>query len=208
MLIRGLLAALILGGVFAGAAVAQEDVPVPRDAPYVQSATGMSFPPAVGDFRRGRVTRYAPDGTDESAGYGRIIANGEIIATVYVYPSPALSGPATAEAQRAGCAQQFDAVLRELEGVYADESLVSQGETHLSQGGAERAGMGAVYTLTAPRFMGRENERLRSETHLFCYVGGRWSVKYRISYPENYNASAAIAAFMRDLTWTIRDGAI
>ena len=55
----------------------------------------------------------------------------------------------------------------------------------------------------SPSAFGKDHAPLRSETYLFCYVGGRWRVKYRFTYPAALDAQHGIEDFMRDLVWTI-----
>ncbi|MGE0739721.1 MAG: hypothetical protein AB7O98_00135 [Hyphomonadaceae bacterium] len=205
---RILAVAALCAVLMAPPAAAQSNVPVAPDQTYVHAASGMSFPPSVGEFRRGRVARYAEDGSDESVGYGRIAPGGEIIVTVYVYPAPQVidlgSAPDTIVAARLlACSNEFDTVQAQIEQAYRDEQLVTETSADLVQAGANHLGFHATYTLTSPDFMGRRHEPLRSEAYLFCHVGGAWSVKYRISYPAAYDASAEIAAFMQALIWTI-----
>jgi hypothetical protein len=57
--------------------------------------------------------------------------------------------------------------------------------------------------VTNKKFAGRENVLLRSDVYAFCHVGGKWTVEYRIDYPFDYDAGLQIAAFMRNLIWTI-----
>jgi hypothetical protein len=197
-----------LAAALVGAAAAQTELQVPRGQDYVQAATGATFPARIGVFNRGRIVQYADDGTDMSAGYGRILPGEEIVVTLYVYPSPAVasvnSPPEVVTTARAlTCSRQFDTVQQEIEQTYDDESLVSEGAFDFERNGVTHIGFRATYTLTSPAFMGRANTPLRSEAYLFCHVGGRWSVKYRFSYPVDYDASAQIAAFMQDWAWTI-----
>lgn len=180
-------------------AAAQSDLPVPPEQDYTQAATGMVFPARAAGFERTRVTRYAPDGSDESAGYVLDNPDAEVVITVYVYPSPA----AFAGDRIQACAAQFAGVQREIEGVYRDRTLVEETEARVTQAGVPYVGHSAVYALTSPNFMGRPNTLLRSEARLFCYVGGQWSVKYRISHPAGYDASGDVAAFMDAMPWTI-----
>lgn len=186
-------------------ATAQVEVRTPDGQPYVQAASGMSFPAAIRDFERERTYRYSPDGRDESVGYNRRAVGKDITATIYVYPSPRIdsSGQHGIEAARARlCRAQFDGVRQEIEGVYADEALVLDEQVSVTQANVTYSGHQAIYTLTPP-IGARKDERLRSEVFLYCYVGGRWSVKLRFSYPLDYNARADIDAFLHDFAWTI-----
>ena len=169
----------------------------------------MMFPTQVGEFRRVSVYRYAADGSDESAGYNLYQPGAHIAATVYVYPAPGTviakrPQPETAPAAKDQlCSGEFDRVQLEIEGAYEGDTLIEEsGTAH-----GETPGLRAVYTFTAPIFAGRRDQAVRSEAYLFCYVGGRWSVKYRFTYPADQDVRALIDAFMRDLAWTIEPAA-
>lgn len=201
------LAAALAGAALMSSAAAQEEVSVPRGEAYIQAATGMTFPAQVGEFNRVSVYRYAADGTDESAGYNLYRRGAHVAATVYVYPSPELEiGPGSQPetvlaAQALLCSAQFDRVQLEIEGAYEGETLIEESGTMHD----ETLGFRAAYTFTSPNFARRRNVEVKSEAHLFCFVGGRWSVKYRFTYPVDQDVRAVIDAFMRDLAWTIGD---
>jgi hypothetical protein len=192
----------------AGVATAQGVNVLHPDGPYTQVKTGMTYPVSVGDFQRITVIRYKEDGSDESAGYNRYTPGTEIVATVYVFPSPSLvsfgSPQNVIDGARAHlCDSQFLAIQNEIKGSHPDAILVSQGNATLTQGSATYTGREAFYTLTNANFAGRRQVPLRSDVYVFCYAGGKWTVEYRIDYPVVHDASGAIADFMRDLTWTI-----
>lgn len=192
----------------AGVVAAQAMTVLHPDGPYTQAATGMVFPTSVGDFRRVDIIHYKDDGTDESAGYNRIAPLAEISATVYVFPSPSLvsvgsSQETVADARKNLCEAQFRAIQQEVVTAHPDAILVSREAVTLEQQGLAGDGNKAVYTLTNGSFFGRANVKSRSEAYVFCYAGGRWTVEYRIDYPAEYDATAPIAEFMRNLTWTI-----
>lgn len=189
-------------------ALAQNEVQVPRDQPHIQHATGFTFPAQVNDFQRTRVTRFRPDGTDEAASYVRYTRGQEVVVTVYVYPSPPLSSAVGSsgfgDARSRACAAHFGEVRLELEGVHRNARIVQEFTPTTVQSGVTYQGHGAIYEIETP-FMGRDAEVLHSQARLFCFVGGRWSVKYRISHPANYDATADIDAFMAAMPWTIAE---
>jgi len=126
------------------------------------------------------------------------------VITVYVYPSPDAAGGGSSfgDARGRACATQFGQVRQEIEGVHQDAELIENYTPRTVQNGITYEGLGAAYHIRT-RFMGRDNTLLRSEARLFCFVGGRWSVKYRISHPADYNAAPDIDAFMAAMPWTI-----
>ena len=194
---------------FVGSAAAQGLTVLQPEGPYTQAASGMTFPLAVGDFKRDKVVRYKPDGTDESAGYNRVEPRHEIAGTVYVFPSPRLTSIGSPQnviedARARLCEVQFRSVQKEVTGAHPDAKLVREEEVSLVQNGVTFVGHRASYSLTNPVFFGRRQQASRSDATIFCYAGGKWTVEYRFDYPDDYDAGAAIGDFIRDLSWTIR----
>jgi hypothetical protein len=205
------IAAAFFSIILSGTAGAQERLSVPLNEDYVQSASGMTFPPHVGAFDRGAVTRYQADGTDEGVGYNFVTVEPGVgvAATIYVSASPMVTNLGSPNdvvevAEALLCGQQFDAVQAQIEGVHRGAAIVSEQAIARAHGGASLTGHAATYSFVAPNFFGRNNVEIRSEAYLFCHVGGRWSVKYRFTYPADLaEARGVIDAFMRQLAWTI-----
>jgi hypothetical protein len=178
------------------------------NGPYTQAATGMTYPDAVDQFRRVNIIRYQPDGSDESAGYNDATPLREINMTVYVFPSPpvlSIGSPRSAveDTRRQLCQSQYEKVQQEVMTAHPDAVLVEKKDVSLSQAGIAHAGHFASFDLTNAKFFGRSDVPSRSEAFLYCYVGGKWSVEYRIDYPRDFDAADPIARFMNDLVWTI-----
>jgi hypothetical protein len=176
---------------------------------YTQAASGMTFPTLVGDFQRVSVVRYAEDGSDESAGYNRTGENGLITATVYIYPSPSILSVGSPravieDARNTMCARQVEAVRSELSSAHRRLQEIEAGAASLIQGEQTYAGQQISFRVTSPSGFGPEHPPLRTTASLFCYVGGRWTVKYRITYrADSSDAAEQTAMFMRDLAITI-----
>jgi len=176
--------------------------------PYTQAATGMIYPDTVDQFQRVNIIRYNPDGSDESAGYNDTTPMREINMTVYVFPSPSILSIGSPQSviedtRRQLCRSQYEKVQQEVKGAHPDAVLVEKKDTSLTQAGMTYAGHFASFDLTNAKFFGRRDVPSRSEAFLYCYVGGKWSVEYRIDYPRDFDAAASIASFMNDLVWTI-----
>jgi hypothetical protein len=188
--------------------LAQERIELPKEA-YTQAASGMTFPVRVGAFRRlDTVTRYAPDGSDESVGYNWEADEGRVSATIYIYPSPSLANASASNgnvdvARVELCAAQFSSVTREVATVHPHAQVEANDIATLRQRNITYAGRELIFTVTSPSAFGKNHAPFRSEAYLFCYVGGRWSVKYRFTYPAAIDAADEITDFMRDLIWTI-----
>lgn len=174
------------------------------DGPYIHGASGMTFPTAVGDFKRGRLFRYDTAGLDVSAGYNWLGPAGPIVATVYVYPagpSAAEGGAPPAAARARWCADEFAARQHEIVAVHPDAKLIQERDILLARGDAPFPGKAASYRFEA-MFAGRRRP-VRSELDIFCHVAGRWAFEYRFTFPDSPAAADLIETFMRDLPWTI-----
>ena len=72
-----------------------------------------------------------------------------------------------------------------------------------TQDGVTYSGHFASFDLTNARLLGRADVASRSEAYLYCYVGGKWSIEYRVDYPRDFDASGLISGFINNLKWTI-----
>lgn len=194
---------LAAGAGCAASSLSAQEIPggrvvIPADATYTHRASGMAFPPAIGEFRRTDIHRYDEAGTDESVGYNLVAGATGIAATVYVYPVP----PGASAADRAETTDR-EFALRKDEIVYVHPAaeLATEGDTVLRQDQAVFRGRRAVYGFEHV-FAGKL-QPLRSELHLFGFVGGKWFVKYRFTYPADLPATERIQRFMEALKITI-----
>jgi len=169
-------------------------------------ASGARFPPAVGRFRRTRMVQYDPE--NESAEYAYLEGDDRVAVTVYVSPSPSLtsigSPPEVVERARTElCRRHFAEVREAIEERGGAPILERDGDIRLVQDGAERAGFSAIYRFDRGLGGGWPGPT-RSEVHVFCYVGERWTVKYRISYPAERDVGPIVGAFLQEWQWGIR----
>ncbi|MCR6643210.1 MAG: hypothetical protein NVV62_00900 [Terricaulis sp.] len=184
-------------------------VQAPQGQAYIHVNSGMVFPVGVGPFTRVGVTRYSENAYDESVGYSTLVAapGSEIAATVYVYPAPQLrsygSPPDVIASARAYlCASDFSRARVDIERAHPGATLISSSEAVLYNAGVMHNGFQAHYSFTAPRFAMRDAVPVRSELYVFC-ASERWLLKYRFTYPADYDAAPQIDAFLRGLRWTI-----
>jgi hypothetical protein len=169
---------------------------------YTQQASGMTYPESVGDFGRVSVLQYNPDGSDMSAGYLRRQPNGEIVATAYTFPVPAaLISSADGHVAKPACARAASAIMKEVTQTSPSAKPLAIEEIILDQNGPQQ-GFHGTFAITAPRFMGRTDEAIKSEAFVFC-VKDKWIAEYRFSYPAaTEDAQKEIADFMAGLKWT------
>lgn len=176
-------------------AAAQEEVAT--DGVYIHSPARAAFPPEVGEFRRSKILRYDEAGEDVSASYNLATPAGRLLITVYIYP--AATGPDREDL----CDQEFAAVNTAISSQHDNVAPIEQGAALPAQGIDRRLGHRSVYRFSTP-FDERVQE-IRSEAHLYCYVGGDWLVKYRVSAPVGVDMSGPVEAFIREGPWPGRD---
>ncbi len=170
--------------------------------PYTQQSSGMTYPESVGDFSRVSILQYKPDGSDMSAGYHRMLAQAEIVATAYTFPIPAgATTDASGHIGQSQCAPQAAAILREVTQAAPSAKPLSVEAVTLDQQGPQW-GIHGIFALTAPHFMDRTDEAVKSEAYVFC-VKDKWIAEFRFSYPAaTPDARTEIDAFMAGLKWT------
>ena len=181
---------------------------IPATGAYTHAASGMSFPTAVGDFRRISLLRYDSAARDVSADYFMPDPSGGIAATVFVDPAPPLvpvGSPADLPAARAiSCESEVDRRKREILNLHPSAQLLQERSVSLVQGGAPHRGKAAEFEYDGT--FGGQRQAVHAEVYLFCYVGKGWALEYRFTTPKTYDAGGRIAAFMKSLSWTVPAG--
>ena len=174
---------------------------VAAEGAYVHGPARAVFPPQVGEFRRSTIYRYDEEGKNVSASYNLATPAGRLLITVYIYPAAA-----AARADRAKlCDEEFGTVNTAISSQHGDAAPVEQGSALPAEGVERSLGHRAVYRFASP-FDDRVQE-IRSEAHLYCYVGGDWLVKYRVSAPVAVRANKQVKHFIRNGPWPGRSSA-
>ena len=175
---------------------------------YTHAASGMSFPIAVGDFRRVTLLRYDSAARDVSAYYFMPSPSGGIAATVFIDPAPPqvpAASPADLPTARAiSCESEVDRRKREIYNLHPSAQLLQERNVSLVQGGASQRGKAAEFEYDD--VFGGQRQAVHAEVYLFCYVGARWALEYRFTTPKTFDAGGRIAAFMKNLSWTVAAG--
>jgi hypothetical protein len=181
---------------------------IPAEGAYTHAASGMSFPTAVGDFRRVNLLRYDSATLDVSAYYFMPSPSGGIAATVYVDPAPPLvpvgSQADLPAARNISCESEVDRRKREIYNLHPSAQLLQERNVSLVQGGASHRGKVAEFEYDD--VFGGQRQAVHAEVYLFCYVGSRWAFEYRFTAPKTFDAGGRIAAFMKGLSWTVAAG--
>ena len=187
-------------------AAAQQNIE--RPGPIAHGAAATSFPEQVEGFRRVAATQFDERGENIGVTYETASDADRVRLSVYVYPSVPLNGGAGDDRARAqNCRTEFEGVGAALTQVpqYRDVRRIDAGEAPAVEGVGRGLGLHSVHSFSSD-FLGADQE-IRSETYLYCYVEGRWQVKYRISAPAGHDLRPAIESFIRTGPWPGRNPA-
>lgn len=173
---------------------------------YAHQKSGMTFPIAIGEFHRGSIQHYDQDGLDVGVSYNLLDDRRQIIATVYVYPAPPLvsigSPPETVASARAYLSnQEFEARKREALQPRPGARLIEDTEISIPVGGTVRTGRMATFEYDE-NFLGKK-QSLRSHLCMFNFVGGKWALKFRISYPRHLEVTREIDSILQGVPWNV-----
>jgi len=188
---------VLMASAIAGWQPAEAQGKVEAKGPYVHDETGAVFPLRVGEFRRSDVYRYDRQGRDVSAGYDLATPEGRLVVTVYIYPANAAPPGARTEQ----CDREFDSVKAAIREQHRS-SPTEEGPALAIPGTEPARRHRAAYRLSV-KFDGAV-QAVRSEAHLYCYVGGDWFVKYRVTAPVAVSAPGAVETFIRTGPWPDR----
>lgn len=180
-------------------AAAQREVAA--EGAYLHGPARALFPIRVGRFRRTTLYQYDAEGKNVSASYNLATRKGRLLITVYIYPAAAAP-----PAARSGlCDEEFASANTAISSQHDNATPIEQGAALPVRGVDRGLGRRAVYRFASP-FDDRV-QAIRSEAHLYCYVGGDWLVKYRVSAPAAVKTSGPVKAFIRDGPWPGRSSA-
>jgi hypothetical protein len=177
---------------------------------YVHPGSKITMPASIAGFERDAVLRYDKDGMDVSPAYN-LVTNHNVVtasycvtAMVYVYPAPSLnsigSPPEVVAGARARLTgSEFEWCKREIQGAHPGARLVEQRDVTRTEAGQPYFGKLAIFEFN-DIFAGSRIP-VRSRLYLYCYVGGKWAVKYRFTYPKSEDADREIEEFIQKWSW-------
>lgn len=187
-------------------AYGQETIRTPGMVEHRAAQTG--FPERIGEFRRSNATRYDADGRNISASYNLNRPEGRLLISVYIYPAGRVeaapgSGESADLARALLCRREFDGVIQAI--VYQNkdaEAVRHHGPLAVSGTQPQLSHRAAYHFQTQFQSGGQVSlQEVRSEARLYCYVGGDWQVKYRITAPTGLDIDSAVEAFIRAGPW-------
>jgi len=172
--------------------------------PYSHAPSGMMFPLTVGEFRRGSITRYDARGFDVSVGYNLYQLPKAVAATIYVYPSPSIvsiGSPANVveSARSTLCQNEYEARKREVLGAHPGANLLTEDVIGSPNNGVAASGKSATFEYE--EIFAGVRQPIHSRLDMFCYIGGKWTVKYRFTYPAAFDAKQELDMFIEKVPW-------
>jgi hypothetical protein len=168
-----LLAILLFSTMASAQQVLRDSGPVPH------GSADTAFPVAIGEFRRTHVLVYEADRSDMSANYSLPLEGGRMNASVYIYPSPRSSDRAAA------CRAEFEGIGQSITEFHPGARLVENGRAPPAGGSSPDLSLRSIHQV---RLLFDDQQRdVRSESRLYCFVGGMWQVKYRVTASAPYS---------------------
>jgi len=176
------------------------------EGPYTHAGSELTFPASVGEFRRTSVHSYDSKALDVSAGYDLVAASRAIAATVYVYPATriiSILSPADVVALTRALAanQEFETRKQEILRSHPGARLIA--ERNVPPPLDSIPLLGRMATFEFEDVFAGQRQDLHSDLYLFSYVGEKWMVKYRFTYPSSADASREIDDFIRAVPWNV-----
>jgi hypothetical protein len=164
---------------------------------YRHPASGMEFPPEVGEFKRALLLQYDKAGQNISARYEIDGAATKLAAEIYVYPAKAGSASQRAEL----CRSQLEAAASDLARGHRDAHRTELDDITLEQGSVAHRGLHARYEFDER--VGSDILPWAAEINLFCIASDQWQIEYRFIHPRELTVAPIAADFMQRLVWTL-----
>jgi hypothetical protein len=167
---------------------------ISRPGTVAHAAARAGFPETVGSLRRINVVRYAE--SDISASYELDRGGDHVRISVYIYPAP----PTPENQQARFCREHMDGVVDAVVRQHPGAEEVENGAAPPVPGVGDGLGLRAVQNIEFP-LRNSTREPARSESRLYCFVGGDWLVKYRVSANPGFDVSDLVDEMLRSGPW-------
>lgn len=160
-----------------------EPVQISQDGDFAHESSGMIFPKVITEFERVEITRFDEEGHNVATGYNMYTQEGNLYATVYVYPAlEELDNNSTKENTQSSVdetlTEHFEMINKILLMQNPDWSLIDNGVSDIHP---EYKGSFAEYQFTDNRTI--DAQKMRSILALYL-VNQKWFVKFRFTYHE------------------------
>jgi hypothetical protein len=182
----------VLCALLAGAAAAQ---PIQRAGEpaglYADAASGMTFPPEAGSFKRINLTR-GPEPGDLQAFYLHAGEDGRMSVSVFLNSMRGIDPPVPQP-----CATYEDLSRRSAQ--IAHPGLLKDKQVPPLAGLAGMTGTGFSQSWSEPNGTAWISDKLH-----YCRDDGRWAVEIQFFHPAALDGAAALeSGFLQDFAWTV-----
>src|SRR5579871_4889014 len=137
--------------------------------PYRHEASGMEFPTTVGEFTRTSLLQYDRAGRNISARYEIAGQVSKIVATIFVYPAPAVSGSMRTER----CDSQLDSAAADMARTHPRLHRTGTDDVTLAQSGGNHQARRATFDYEE-RLERDEVLPSAAQIYLFCRATEAW----------------------------------
>ena len=162
---------------------------VPQAGPFRHIGSNTTFPEQVGPYERGKVFRLDdPAGENVAVGYQGKPAGGPVILMEFVYPAQGQQ-----PARESNCQADFDASKAAID-KYDGARKLGDSTPPPMAGVPASLSHQASYTFTAQ--VDGKPVTLRTDVVIYCYVAGKWFVKYRATSAAGSDLSVALSQFI------------
>jgi hypothetical protein len=90
---------------------------------------------------------------------------------------------------------------RKQEVLHAHPGAVLLEQRNISQTERDQLYSGKIAIFEFEEVFAGSRMPVRSRLYLFCYVGGKWTVKYRFTHPKSEDADREIQEFIQKWSW-------
>lgn len=154
--------------------------------------SGIVFPEAISEFRRGEVRAYDAKGRDMSAAYYLTDPRNQISITVYVYPGPKLisigsPGNLVDTARKRLTDAHFEAIKADLSKRHPQSSLVSEQESAMQFRGQSLYGRTAAFK--SEELFAYKIQPIVTQAEVYAF--GKWIIKFRTTSPTASQKASA-----------------
>ena len=161
---------------------------------FIHRPSGANFPEEIGNFKRDRITRYDENGYDIGVDYNLKTIDKAIVATVFVYPSQPIKSFGSPlnviyGARTFLCKQEFDRRREELVSAHSGAKSLDVKITEESKQNPQFSELFKYYQETYGL-----SYPLLSLLDLSCYHNEAWTIKFRVTYPENLSVEQELSA--------------
>jgi hypothetical protein len=170
-------------------------------------ASGMVFPASVGGFSRESVRQNDHDGWDVSASYSPANRALPVSITVDIYPSLRFVTNGSVDTAREVLeVLVFAHEAGRIAESHDDPKVLSVKPVSVVKAGRSHSGMLGRIGFTDLADGSQRN--VYAQVLVYPYVGGKWTVAFRITYPAEIDGQPTVDRFLAALDWTVSSSSV